>query len=78
MAKIYARALRDVAKELDSALRKFNKMNSAHEGYAVILEEVIELRAEVFKKQRKRKPAKMQREAIQIAAKAIRFVMDCT
>jgi hypothetical protein len=76
MAKVYARALRDVGHELDGALRKFKRFNSAHEGYAVILEEVRELEREIFKRQKKRKPAKMRAEAVQVAAMAVRFILD--
>ena len=43
-AKIYSRELRDVQEELDKALRKYQKMGSAHEGYAVVLEELDELK----------------------------------
>lgn len=47
---------------------------SAHEGYAVLQEEVEELWEEV----KKREPDKvrMRAEAIQVAAMALRFVMD--
>jgi len=78
VAKVYARELRELADELDRGLRKFPKMHSAHEGYAVILEEVRELERETFKRQKKRKPARMRSEAIQVAAMAIRFAMECT
>lgn len=74
--KVYSRVRDDVSKELDRALRKFKRFNSAHEGYAVILEEVRELEREVFKKQKKRKNGKMRQEAIQIAAMAQRFILE--
>jgi len=76
VAKIYSRTLREVSDELDRAIRKYPRFNSAHEGYAVLLEEVRELEREVFRRQKKRKPAKMRREAVQIAAMAIRFVIE--
>lgn len=76
MAKIYSRQLRDLSHELDGALRKFKRFNSGHEGYAVLLEEVRELEREVFKRQKKCKPAKMRQEALQVAAMAIRFILD--
>jgi hypothetical protein len=76
MAKIYHRELKDVSEELDKALLKLDRMKSAHEGYAVILEELDELWDEVKRKQSKRRPDKMRKEAVQVAAMALRFVMD--
>jgi hypothetical protein len=76
MAKIYSRVLTDVGKELGRALRKYGKMHSAHEGYAVILEELDELKNEVWKKPTKRKSARMRKEALQTAAMALRFVLE--
>ncbi len=55
------------------ALTKFPRFNSAHEGYAVIKEEVDELWDEIKKSQR---PLEMKEEAIQIAAMALRFIID--
>ena len=75
-AKLYSRVLREVSEELDAALRKHAKLNSAHEGYAVILEELDELWDEIKVRQSKRRPKKMKREAIQVAAMAMRFVME--
>ena len=57
------------------ACHKFKKFNTAHEGIAVILEEYRELEKEVFKKKRDLK--KMQKEAVQIGAMALRFLTDC-
>jgi hypothetical protein len=66
---------RCVATELSDARRKHPRgMNSAHEGYAVLLEEMTELQAEVFK----RKPDRgaMVAELIQVAAMAQRMAED--
>lgn len=60
--------------ELDKARTKFPSFNSAHEGYAVLLEETDELWQEI--KQKNQNIKKMKREAIQVAAMAIRFVLD--
>jgi glutamyl-tRNA reductase len=51
-------------------------MNSAHEAYAVILEEVEELWQEIKVKQAHHDHAAMRREAVQIAAMVTRFVID--
>lgn len=52
-------------------------MNSAHEGYAVLLEEVDELWAEVKKGgDEPRSLELMRKEAIQVGAMALRFLHD--
>lgn len=78
MPKIYSRELRDVSEELDKALRKHPKFASAHEGWAVIREEVDELWDEVKVRQAKRRRDKMRKEAIQVAAMALRFALEVT
>lgn len=65
-----------VLDELACATAKFAPMHSAHEGYAVILEELDELKAEVFKSPMHRDPDRIRDEAIQVAAMAIRFLAD--
>jgi hypothetical protein len=76
MSKLYSRELRDVIEELDKALRKHPKFNSAHEGWAVIREEVDELWDEVKVRPAKRRRDKMRKEAIQVAAMALRFALE--
>lgn len=66
----------DIVKELDRAMRLHGPMNSAHEAYAVILEEVDELWEEVRKKRDARSRLKMRSELIQIAAMACRAIYD--
>lgn len=68
--------LREVAQEVRSACTKFPPFNSAHEGYAVLLEEVDELWQEVKVKQGMRLASKLRKEAIQVAAMAVRFALD--
>lgn len=64
-----------VRAELDSAMRKFGPFASPHEGYAVILEELDELWVEV----KAHDLDGMREEAIQVAAMALRFLVDiCT
>ena len=68
--------LGDVEAEYNRATCKFGVFNSAHEGYAVILEELEELKSEVFRKKENRDMARLRKEAIQVAAMAIRFITD--
>ena len=71
-------AINYVGFELDRARRKFKKFNSAHEGCAVIREEFEELWDEVKKNQSKRDVDKLRNEAMQVAAMALRFMIDLT
>lgn len=66
----------DVIHELRTAQKKFPAFHTAHEGFAVLLEEVDELWDEVKRKQGSRDKAKLRKEAIQVAAMAMRFIMD--
>jgi hypothetical protein len=50
--------------------------NGPHEGYAVLLEELDELWTEVKKKGEKRSPEALQKEAVHVAAMAVRFLID--
>jgi hypothetical protein len=63
-----------VLAEFDKATAKFGAFNSGHEGYAVIAEEVDELWDDVKANRIDAACA----EAIQVAAMAIRFVVDMT
>lgn len=62
--------------EARTAMLTWPVWNSAHEGYAVLLEEVEELWEHVKTKQKNRDLAAMRQEAIQIAAMAMRFAHD--
>ena len=66
----------DAWNEYSRAARDFPPFTSAHEGYAILLEEVDELWDEVKKNPRERDYDKMRREAIRVAAMALRFVKD--
>ena len=63
----------EVICELEAA-RKWPLYHSAHEGYAVILEELDELWDHVKTNQSKRDIPAMRKEAAQIAACALRFM----
>jgi hypothetical protein len=65
-------ALNLAADELRRAMSKFGPFASAHEGYAVLLEELDELWWEV----KHGTPARAREEAVQVAAMALRYRVD--
>jgi hypothetical protein len=65
-----------MADELAVAQSKHQALHSAHEGFAVILEEVDELKAEVWKRGSQRDFEAMRRELIQVAAMCARMAID--
>jgi hypothetical protein len=67
--------LTEVKDELERA-SVWPAMNSAHEGYAVLAEEVDELWEHVKINQKKRDIVAMRKEAVQVAAMAIRFACE--
>ena len=66
--------LREVRAEIARAIAKHPPMNSPHEGYAVILEELDELWIEV--KANNGRELSALEEAVQIAAMGVRYVTD--
>ena len=66
-----------VAQELADAREGHARINSLHEGFAVILEEVDEFKAEVWKKRSKRDLNNVLIELVQIGAMAQRVAEDC-
>lgn len=71
-----AKVTADVIQELRAARRAYPAFNTAHEGYAVILEELEELWTEI--KRHDQDPVAMRAEAVQVAAMATRFIIDVT
>lgn len=69
-------ALFDILSEHDFAKRKYPPFNSAHEGFAVLLEEVDELKKNVWMRQDRRDLIAMRNEAKQVAAMALRFMLE--
>lgn len=63
-------------KEASNAMDNWPAMNSAHEGYAVLAEEVDELWDHVKTNQKRRDIVEMRKEAIQVAAMALRFAVE--
>lgn len=66
--------VKDVILELSVACAEFPVFNSAHEGYAVIKEELDELWDEI--KDKNSTKTLQYHEAKQVAAMAIRFMLD--
>jgi hypothetical protein len=66
-------ALNDIREEYLRARNKFHKFNSDHEGYAVILEELDELWDDI---KNNRADDLKRKEAVQVAAMALRFILD--
>jgi hypothetical protein len=62
----------EVARELASAVLKFGAFHNDHEGWAVLREEVDELWEAV----KADDPMAARAEAVQVAAMAVRFVVD--
>jgi len=79
--EIISKAFDEVLMELGRATKKFGPMASPHEGYAVIKEELDELWDEIKKKisivnTEDERRTKMRKEAIQVAAMGLRFIID--
>lgn len=70
------KALELIQEEYDRAARDYQPMNSIHEGYAILLEEVDELWDWVKKKPGSRNKEEIQVECAQIAAMAQRIMVD--
>ena len=66
----------DFVKEYAKARSKFGPMASAHEGYAVIAEEMDELWDIVKQKQTLRNHEEMRKEVVQLGAMALAFLIE--
>lgn len=64
-----------VVQEMDRARERFGRFSSPHEAYGVLLEEVDELFDEI-KGRAYNRDLRMVAEAIQVAAVALRFVVE--
>lgn len=67
-------AMLEVIKGFIRATHQHSPFHTPHEGYAVILEELDELKAGVWKPHHDR--ARMRAEAAQVAAMGLRFMLD--
>lgn len=68
--------LDDVAHEYVRAMGRYPPLHSAHEAYAVILEELQEFWDWVRQQDARRNPMAMRQELMQVAAMCLRAVMD--
>lgn len=74
-----SQAVQLILKEFREATATHDKFNSPQEGWYVLFEEVWELFDEVRKcKSFNHRHPGLKREAIQVAAMALRFIVDCT
>ena len=74
----YTAALSEIRTEYLNATAAHPNFNSPHEGLALIEEEFLRLRNEVFLNHNPRSINRMRAEAVQLAAITIRFLEDCT
>ena len=74
-----ASIIADIDTEFKRATTLHPKFNSRHEGLAILQEEVFELQTEVYKNHAKNPEVKQsqRKEAVQVAAMAMRFIYDC-
>lgn len=73
---MHTKFLDRVRDEVDFALSKHPPLNSLHEAFAVLLEEVDEFKAEVWKKSSERDNNHILSELVQIAAMCCRTAED--
>jgi hypothetical protein len=66
-----------VRREIEGARGKHAPIHSLHEGYAVILEELDEVKQEIWKRAEHRSPTLTLKELVQVAAMAQRVAEDC-
>jgi len=66
----------EVMQELSKAAKKFPPFKSEHEGYAILFEEVDELWDAIKNTRTKNHDVYVRGEAIQVAAMALRFLID--
>jgi NTP pyrophosphatase (non-canonical NTP hydrolase) len=64
-----------IYREYREAISKFPPFHSAHEGYAILLEEVDELWDEIKGNKKPGAYGRMKKEAIQVGAMALRFLV---
>lgn len=72
----YRQAAVDIVEEILSARKAHGPIASAHEGYAIMLEEMDEVKEHVWMKQKNRDQAKLRKELVQLAAMAVAMIVE--
>lgn len=70
-----SKLVKELLTELNKAEAKFPPFNSAHEGWAVLYEEVDELWDAVRMQNGKERNKNLRAEAVQVGAMALRFLL---
>lgn len=68
-------SLADIKREYEKAHYENGPLNSLHEGYGLLIEEVQELFDEIRLQPKKRHPSNIRHEAAQVAAVALAIMM---
>lgn len=76
MREIVSQEAKAAIAETLYAMGKYPSMASWHEGYAILKEEVDELWEEIKKRPGVSDPDKLRQEATQVAAMALRLLVD--
>jgi len=71
-------ALMEIRFEYQKARERFPPFHTAHEGYAVLLEEVDELWDEVKRQYSGERDKAIHKEALQVAAMALAMMLECS
>jgi len=69
-------AIGRILMEYDRATKMHGPFANSHTGYAVILEELEELWAEIKKRRHERSVEELTKEATQVGAMVVRFMVD--
>lgn len=72
----YRQCAIDIVEEIVRARKTHGPIASAHEGYAIMLEELDEVKEHVWMKQKLRDQGKMRKELVQLAAMAVAMIVE--
>lgn len=72
----YRQVAIDIVEEIVSARKNHGPIASAHEGYAIMLEEMDEVKEHVWVKQKLRDQSLLRKELVQLAAMAVAMIVE--